>query len=116
VDKQTYNDYLKSPLWQILRRQALCRARNRCSVCKSEVDLHVHHKTYANVGNEQPNDLVVLCESCHTQEHDKPATDGQPLLREVHSAVRTLEMVQAWFEGNTRSVHRLSPENERGVL
>lgn len=27
--------------------------------------LHVHHRTYERLGEELPEDLVVLCEVCH---------------------------------------------------
>ena len=33
-------------------------------------NLHTHHKTYKNLGNERPADLVVLCASHHQGVHD----------------------------------------------
>jgi hypothetical protein len=32
----------------------------------------VHHKTYARMGNEHPDDLVALCPQCHAKRHNKP--------------------------------------------
>lgn len=37
----------------------------------SEHKLHVHHLTYARVGNEEPGDLRVLCFQCHQKAHDR---------------------------------------------
>ena len=37
----------------------------------SEHKLHVHHLTYARVGNEEPGDLRVLCLQCHQKAHDR---------------------------------------------
>lgn len=72
MDKQQYAEYLKTPIWELTRQAALRRAKGKCSVCHSEIDLHVHHLNYDNVGDEKPEDLIVLCECCHTLEHNRP--------------------------------------------
>ena len=73
-----YYSYLKSYDWQIKRERALKAAGYRCQVCNSEVNLEVHHRTYDNLGDEQPSDLTVLCHECHTlfseRRGDKPHT------------------------------------------
>jgi len=39
-------------------------------MCSShDATLDVHHKTYENYGDERPEDLVVLCRSCHQKVH-----------------------------------------------
>jgi len=35
--------------------------------------LEVHHNSYAHVGREAPEDLVVLCGECHATFHGKLA-------------------------------------------
>ncbi len=60
-----YLSYMKSASWHARRKQALARAGNRCSWCGTSKRLHVHHKTYARLGREQPRDLQVLCYRCH---------------------------------------------------
>lgn len=60
-----YQDYLKTPEWQEIRREALRRAKNRCQICNSSDYLHVHHRTYENKGDEDLSDLTVLCSDCH---------------------------------------------------
>lgn len=64
-----YGYYLETDHWKITREQALERANWECQRCGHQYKLHVHHKTYENLGNEQPEDLVVLCKSCHEEEH-----------------------------------------------
>lgn len=59
--------------WQIERQLALARDDQRCQNCGSEERLVVHHRTYAHVGDEWPQDLVVLCWSCHEWEHERRA-------------------------------------------
>jgi hypothetical protein len=36
----------------------------------------VHHRSYARLGFEQPEDVVVLCRSCHTRHHRVLALDA----------------------------------------
>lgn len=33
------------------------------------VQLHVHHNTYVNYGEERLEDLIVLCRECHADFH-----------------------------------------------
>ncbi len=64
--KWDYRGYLQSPAWKARRVEALIRAGYKCEKCGMiGVKLEIHHKTYANIGNERPEDLEVLCERCH---------------------------------------------------
>ena len=69
---QFYKEYLKSESWQIKRKQVLRRDK-RCRICGSNnVQLHVHHLSYKNLGNEPLEDLVTLCYECHYYIHIDP--------------------------------------------
>jgi hypothetical protein len=65
VAPANYMDYLKSPEWQEKRHVTLARWGCRCCVCNSPNSPEVHHRTYARLGRELPNDVVVLCHVCH---------------------------------------------------
>ena len=68
--KMPFAEYRKQPEWQVQRVQALTRARYRCQMCSShDATLDVHHNSYQNYGDERPEDLVVLCRSCHQKSH-----------------------------------------------
>lgn len=73
-----YTDYLQTPHWQRIRREALARARHRCALCPSRKRLEVHHRTYARKGHENPEDVVVLCGECHGRHHSMLARAGGP--------------------------------------
>ena len=60
-----YTDYLHSSAWRARRAAKIEQAHHRCEHCKETDRLSVHHLTYERLGNEDPRDLVVLCESCH---------------------------------------------------
>jgi 5-methylcytosine-specific restriction endonuclease McrA len=68
--KMTFAEYRMQPEWQVRRGQALTRARYRCQMCSShDAPLDVHHNSYQKYGDERPEDLVVLCRSCHQKVH-----------------------------------------------
>jgi 5-methylcytosine-specific restriction endonuclease McrA len=68
--RMPFAEYRTQPEWQVRRGQALTRARYRCQMCSShDATLDVHHNCYHNYGDERPEDLVVLCRSCHQKFH-----------------------------------------------
>lgn len=74
-----YVEYLSSPHWLDVRRSAMERARRRCQVCNGTRLLQVHHRTYARIGRELPEDLTVLCDECHGTFHDANHDGWQPI-------------------------------------
>lgn len=69
--------YLATEHWRRTRMQALVHANCMCERCgrgEDEVILDVHHKPgHYFLGEEQPDDLVVLCRECHELEHEEAA-------------------------------------------
>lgn len=63
-----YESYLNSFDWYLKRRAALGRANNRCQKCGETRGLEVHHLTYAHLGAEREEDLLVVCKDCHEKE------------------------------------------------
>ena len=73
MTKAEYIEYLSSDEWKELRNDALEWASYRCAICykpQPPHSLHVHHRTYDRVGNEDLSDLTVLCVDCHILFHD----------------------------------------------
>lgn len=64
-----YRDYLLTDEWQLVRAAALARANYQCAECGKPNELQVHHRHYRTLGNEQPGDVIVLCEWCHDLAH-----------------------------------------------
>jgi len=64
-----YKAYLRTSHWFRKRKAALDHYGSKCSECGYTKHLQVHHKTYANIGNEQMEDLQVLCSVCHKLKH-----------------------------------------------
>ena len=60
-----YQEYLQSPEWLMRRARAMLRAADHCQVCGSAYKLETHHNSYAHVGQERDDELIVLCDTCH---------------------------------------------------
>lgn len=71
-----YSDYLETHHWKAKAAEARNKAGNRCSVCNSNGMLHAHHRTYENLGNEHPSDIICLCAECHNLFHDNRKIEG----------------------------------------
>ncbi len=67
----SYPEYLHTSWWLSRKAQAIRDAGYKCERCGSMIRLQVHHVSYANIGDESKEDLVVLCEKHHKALHGK---------------------------------------------
>ncbi len=72
----SYQEYLMSQYWKDKRDFILEHFGNKCIECGTEKGLNVHHKNYDSVGNENTEDVTVLCFKCHKEEHNKNEGDS----------------------------------------
>ncbi len=63
------SNYLRTARWRETREHAIARAGGCCEECGNAHGLEAHHKTYAHLGDERPQDLEVLCSYCHAERH-----------------------------------------------
>jgi hypothetical protein len=75
-----YHAYLASDKWKAKHAEYFGRwcFRRECFVCGSKKGLHLHHRTYENLGAESPSDLVALCAACHLTIHAYLKEKGLP--------------------------------------
>jgi hypothetical protein len=64
-ERPEYYEYIQSPAWKAKAEAAKKRAGYKCQVCNGTHRLEAHHRTYDRLGNERPEDITVLCHSCH---------------------------------------------------
>lgn len=62
-----YVEYMKSETWQERRKELLEAANYICEEC-GEIANQVHHINYDSLGDEEDDDVEVLCEDCHLWE------------------------------------------------
>mgnify|MGYP001618646519 CR=1 FL=1 len=65
---KSYSAYLQSPQWKLFRDRVKASACYSCG--RHNVILQVHHINYDRLGDERPDDVVTLCNSCHEAIHD----------------------------------------------
>ena len=76
---KNYLDYLRSNKW---RKFCKSNKSKKCFVCRKRKDLCLHHIRYNNICNEEPADVVTVCEECHSKIHI--LVDGGEKLEEAH--------------------------------
>jgi hypothetical protein len=91
----SYGDYLKSNLWQGIRRRIFGRAKSRCEGCGVNRAEQVHHWSYsvATLQGERPQHLEAVCDECHAQFHEQPLTEVQ---RNRKADKKAAEKVAYW--------------------
>lgn len=97
-----YQSYLNSPAWFRKRQDwyaAWWEATGEepvCAVCGRVWTLregHLHHRTYARLGQELPTDLVPMCGADHVRLHD--LWDAHPSWRTTGRATATVGIIAA---------------------
>jgi 5-methylcytosine-specific restriction endonuclease McrA len=62
----TYSEWLASPRFKEIRKEAIARADGRCQVCNNSMGLETHHREYSTLGTpEEIENVIILCDRCH---------------------------------------------------
>lgn len=70
--KSEYRDYINSAQWRRKREEYWAsNLSSNCYCCNKprHTGMHLHHRTYKNLGNERLMDLVPVCAECHKEIH-----------------------------------------------
>ena len=73
VSSAEYGAYMNSSAWAKVRARYWASALpSECYVCSAprRPGMHLHHRTYKNLGAERLMDLVPLCPECHALVHE----------------------------------------------
>lgn len=65
-----YADYINSPEWVRRRIEYFAHHNRLCRMCGKGKKIHLHHLTYERMGAELDQDLMTLCERCHSAVHE----------------------------------------------
>jgi 5-methylcytosine-specific restriction endonuclease McrA len=63
--------------WKQLREVILARDSHRCRLCGADAYLHIHHQD-GDRTNDAPENLITLCERCHSRVHARKGRQGRP--------------------------------------
>lgn len=70
----SYDDYLRSAEFSVIRKQVFQRANGVCEVCHKQHATEPHHIKYSNWHDgelDTPANLVAVCHPCHCKIHHK---------------------------------------------
>ena len=70
MNKQEYQEYLKSEHWKNLRGQKIRGKGAICEICGSKENINIHHMEYKNIYDIKAYQLRVLCKTCHETIHN----------------------------------------------
>jgi hypothetical protein len=96
----------------------LCRDRHTCKACKKKTDqMHVHHVIWrTNGGSDLPENLLTLCEKCHSKAHKNQKFNTKIVelfegvkKQFVHSTILNSIMPKfySWLEANFKEVSKV---------
>lgn len=92
----TYAKYLKSALWERIRKKVFAQKGKHCSLCPQDATI-IHHNRYhlEDLTGTTTEHLWPLCEECHGFLEFGPGNAKKPL----HEAKATfLRMQETWFD------------------
>jgi hypothetical protein len=67
-----YRAWMSSKEWADMRRKFIEDAGYKCNLCRSAINLCVHHINYEHLcmEDEHPEDVIVVCRNCHEKLHE----------------------------------------------
>lgn len=90
VPESDYEYYMRSDDWRAKRTERLEMDGYTCQVCgRTDAPLQVHHRSYANLGNESLDELITVCKPCHSI--------ISQIEREVEEKAREIERDYLWM-------------------
>jgi 5-methylcytosine-specific restriction endonuclease McrA len=93
--KERYAKYLKSDHWAALSASVRARDGNKCVECGSTENTHVHHlKYHERFQDSTPDELVTLCEKCHTKAHTSAYSEKKHPIRRTFGAKDLLKLLE----------------------
>jgi len=107
VSKKKYNKYICSKAWGRKRKEAFAYHGRECAFCGKKHNLHVHHKNYKTLFDEDMDDLLVLCEPCHMKIHNRKSKKKPKKIKRKKGEVKSLYERQVEQTLKNRKIKRI---------
>lgn len=98
IDGIEYQQGEQLDFWNV-REYVLHRDGHKCQCCKGKSKdkiLNVHHIESRKTGGDAPNNLIVLCETCHTKYHKGEITLSKTIKRGMKFNDATFMGIMRW--------------------
>jgi len=89
--------------------KAVKRDRGICQACKSLNNIIVHHKD-KDITNNNLDNLICLCRSCHALEHSAKLVWSKPRLKEIlelRQQRKTYQQIGDYFNISRQRIHQI---------
>lgn len=96
----SFKEYWKSEHWKKLKQQFGYYRPYRCHSCSSAERLALHHKTYDRLCAEKIDDLMFLCEICHTKVH----SFGRDVRKDTGIVLSKGKSIENWKRKEERKI------------
>lgn len=105
----TYQDYLDSDAWKVIRKRVMARDKWKCKICDAPAEA-VHHVKYdqATMLGTTIKHLASICNDCHEAVEFKDGvklSGGQARQRFLSPSFRKDQKDRRWFAFNDRVSH-----------
>ena len=84
-----YEEYIQSEDWKNKRKEVLLEKGNKCFICGSSENIHIHHTNYRTLGDEDTRFLFPLCKECHEEIHSLVEEYREPLQKQIKDLLNT---------------------------
>lgn len=91
---------IHSAEWKVFRMTIMAQRGAKCEQCPSVRNIQLHHMTYERLGNELPQDVMLLCDDCHRGIH------GHVTPKPVKRKGKPLTPSSLWERGITEDYER----------
>lgn len=95
--KEIYEEYLATPHWAQLRQETFKAHGHCCAACGRFATVQAHHLRYRdNLTDCTPEDMMPLCDSCHTKLHTIPFIIPSTMQRETRREMVDFVLDSLW--------------------
>lgn len=123
IPKEEKLKYFRSDKWTKIKCDLFMLRGEKCEDCGNRRNLHIHHLTYKNFGDENPDDLIILCGGCHLFAHNlaeikkkkwiskKESTTKKKAKKRKRQAKKKRRLAERKSSSETKIVVRLRKNN-----
>ena len=115
VWRMRYDQYLKTGVWRIFRARWIERHGDRCARCRRKGE-ELHHRTYARIGRERDDDVVLLCRQCHDTFHGRHGMDVEQTDAFCRERVHFGHRIHGWKRDLEDWSERAMPTGQRQLV
>lgn len=103
----TYNEYLMTRHWQMLRERIYQQRKQTCEKCHKHISVfQLHHLNYWHLGREQDDDVLLMCVACHEKLHKRKDRERQRKQAKKKVRIREIKSVRYFVDTGSADLRK----------